>query len=268
MSVTKPPTNLPNGRLPDARPTNESDLEALRARVRELEMLCAEVYVAAVELGLPQPLLNRLWTVAAQGSTPHAYHVDLPPRMPVPPTGPASVESITKRAQPAFARGATADKPPIPDIPLTDRPTSSDVRARAPQKELEPIAERRTVLVVDDDPMMLEVLVRILRRENFELLTAGNGAEALTIAESFDGKIDLLVTDYAMPQMKGRELAERLRARDPEIKVLYQTGFSDLLFEDRAELEEGAAFLEKPFTARGLREAARFSLFGSINPAS
>jgi CheY-like chemotaxis protein len=220
-------------------------------------MLCAEVYVAAVELGLPQPLLNRLWTVAAHGSTPHAYHVDLPPRMPVPPTGPAAVESITKRAQ-----------PPIPDIPLTDRPTSPEVRARAPQKDLEPIAERRTVLVVDDDPMMLEVLVRILHRENFELLTAGSGAEALTIAESFEGKIDLLVTDYAMPQMKGRELAERLRARDPGIKVLYQTGFSDLLFEDRAELEEGAAFLEKPFTARGLREAARFSLFGSINPES
>jgi len=48
--------------------------------------------------------------------------------------------------------------------------------------------------------------------------------------------------------------------------VLYQTGFSDRLFENRSELEEGAAFLEKPFTARGLREAARLVLFGSINP--
>ena len=50
------------------------------------------------------------------------------------------------------------------------------------------------------------------------------------------------------------------------MKVLYQTGFSDMLFENRVELEEGAAFLEKPFTARGLREAARLVLFGSINP--
>jgi CheY-like chemotaxis protein len=81
-----------------------------------------------------------------------------------------------------------------------------------------------------------------------------------------DGMVDLLVTDYQMPGMKGRELAERVRERFPSIKVLYQTGFSDLLFENRAELEEGEAFLEKPFSARGLREAARLVLFGSINP--
>ena len=63
-----------------------------------------------------------------------------------------------------------------------------------------------------------------------------------------------------------RELAEHVRQRFPSVKVLYQTGFSDMLFENRMELEEGAAFLEKPFTARGLREAARLVLFGSINP--
>jgi len=74
------------------------------------------------------------------------------------------------------------------------------------------------------------------------------------------------VTDFAMPGMKGHDLADRFRDRFPEIRVLYQTGFSDMLFEDRMELEDGAAFLEKPFTARGLREAARMVLFGQINP--
>ena len=64
----------------------------------------------------------------------------------------------------------------------------------------------------------------------------------------------------------GKALADHVRQRFPAVKVLYQTGFSDMLFENRAELEEGAAFLEKPFTARGLREAARLMLFGSINP--
>ena len=78
--------------------------------------------------------------------------------------------------------------------------------------------------------------------------------------------MDLLVTDYAMPDMQGRELADRIRERFPSVKVLYQTGFSDMLFENRVELEDGAAFVEKPFTARGLREAARLVLFGSINP--
>jgi CheY-like chemotaxis protein len=238
---------------------NPTDVETLRARISELETLCAEVYVAAVELGLPQPLLNRLWVVAAQGSTPHAFDIDLPPRLPVPePPAPASaaVEPIAKT------------KPlPIPDIPLTDRPKApGDTRTRAPQAELKSLPQRRTVMVVDDDPMMLEVLVRILQRENYELLTAGSGPEALDAASKHEGAVDLLVTDYAMPEMKGRELAEKMRERYKDIKVLYQTGFSDMLFEDRVELEEGSAFLEKPFTARGLREAARFSLYGTINP--
>lgn len=254
---------LPDGRLPEARQMNQSDIESLRGRIRELETLCAEVYVAAVELGLPQPLLNRLWVVAAHGSTPHAFDIELPPRLPVPETAaaapgpaPAVLEPI-KKVEPL----------PIPDIRLTDRPkTAGETRSRAPQSELKPLPERRTVMVVDDDAMMLEVIIRILQRENYELLTAASGTDALKMAAAHTGKIDLLVTDYAMPEMHGRELAEKMRERYSEIKVLYQTGFSDLLFEDRVELEEGAAFLEKPFTARGLREATRFSLFGLINP--
>jgi CheY-like chemotaxis protein len=239
---------------------NPSDVETLRSRIRELETLCAEVYVAAVELGLPQPLLNRLWVVAAHGSTPHAFDLDLPPRLPVPTSAaapaPAVVEPI-KRADPL----------PIPDIRLTDRPkTAGDTRTRAPQTELKVWPERRTVMVVDDDAMMLEVIIRILQRENYELLTAASGPEALAVANQHAGAIDLLVTDFAMPDMHGRALAEKMRERYKDIKVLYQTGFSDMLFENRVELEEAAAFLEKPFTARGLREAARFSLFGAINP--
>lgn len=253
-------TALPNGRLPEARSMNPSDVETLRARIRELETLCAEVYVAAVELGLPQPLLNRLWVVAAHGSTPHAFDLDLPPRLPVPEgaaaPAPAVVEPI-KKVEPL----------PIPDIRLTHQPKApGDTRARAPQAELKALPDRRTVMVVDDDAMMLEVIVRILQRENYELLTAASGPEALTVASQHAGAIDLLVTDYAMPGMQGRELAEKMREQYKDIKVLYQTGFSDMLFEDRVALEDGAAFLEKPFTARGLREAARFSLFGAINP--
>ena len=114
--------------------------------------------------------------------------------------------------------------------------------------------------------MMLDVLSRILQRENFDLLMASGGPEIIQKLSEHTGDVDLLVTDYAMPDMQGRELAEHVRQRFPSVKVLYQTGFSDMLFENRMELEEGAAFLEKPFTARGLREAARLVLFGSINP--
>ncbi|MGE3273588.1 MAG: response regulator [Vicinamibacterales bacterium] len=250
--------------------TVDDNSEALRARIAELETLCGEVYVAAVELGLPQPLLNRLWSVVSHGTTPHAFVVEIPPRQPVAPEAPETPPATATADAPAQAVGTPtpAPLPPLPDVRLTDRPASreTETRTRPPQPDLKPLAGRRTVCVVDDDPMMLEVLVRILRRENYDLITAGHGAEAIEKVSSATEPIDLLVTDFAMPGMKGHELADRLRRRFPGLRVLYQTGFSDMLFEDRLELEEGAAFLEKPFTARGLREAARMLLFGQINP--
>jgi CheY-like chemotaxis protein len=230
--------------------------------VRELEALGTEVLVAGVDLGLPQPLLNRLWGAVGHGELPHAYLVDLPAATAAP--APPAVPESGAQAEPAPPPAPM----PIPDIPLASNPLigADDARPRPPQVVLKPIAAKRTVVVVDDDPMMLDVLSRILQRENFELLMARGGPEVIDRLDDYAGDIDLLVTDYAMPDMKGRELADRVRDRFPGVKVLYQTGFSDMLFENRAELEEGAAFLEKPFTARSLREAARLALFGSLNP--
>lgn len=244
---------------------DNQDPDFLRGRVRELEALCADVLVAAVDLGLPPPLLHRLWAAVGHGERPHAFQVELPPAAVPAVKTPPTVEV----ASPSPASAAAAAPPmPIPDIPLTANPLTSKTGTGQPppQAELRPIAVRRTVAVVDDDPMMLDVLQRILQRENFELLTAGGGPALLANLDAHAGNVDLLVTDFAMPEMQGRELAARLRGRYPAIKVLYQTGFSDLLFEHCAELEEGAAFVEKPFTSRGLREAVRMVLFGTLNP--
>jgi CheY-like chemotaxis protein len=252
---------------------DQQDNDQLRARIRELESLCTDVLVAGVDIGLPQHLLNQLWAAVGHGELPQSYRVDLPPAPPrpveaTPKKEPATVSVMT----PA---DTTAGSPPkrepmeIPDIPLTSNPMTvvkDDSRPKPPQAELKPIAVKKTVCVVDDDPMMLDVLARILQRENFDLLMASGGPEMMQKLAAYNGEVDLLVTDYAMPDMQGRELADQVRQRFPGVKVLYQTGFSDMLFENRVELEEGAAFLEKPFTARGLREAARLVLFGSINP--
>ena len=242
--------------------------EQLLGRIRELESLCTEVLVAGVDLGLPQRLLNQLWGAVGHGELPHAFNVDLPARPK--PNAPAAPAAIAAASVPAPAVARPAVPMPIPDIPLTSNPLTSpeqnDSRPTPPQVELKPLAATKTVAVVDDDPMMLDVLSRILQRENFQLLMASGGPEIIQKLEEHDGVVDLLVTDYAMPDMQGRELADHVRQRFPAVKVLYQTGFSDMLFENRVELEEGAAFLEKPFTARGLREAARLVLFGSINP--
>ena len=252
--------------------TDQQDKEKLRERIRELESLCTEVLVAGVDIGLPQRLLNHLWAAVGHGEMPHAYHVDLPP---LPPRAGESKKDTAKFATrgPADARAEAPSRRrepmEIPDIPLTTNPltvTSNDAHPKPSQTDLKPLHVKKTVVVVDDDPMMLDVLARILQRENFELVMAGGGPEIMEKLSGHDGQVDLLVTDYAMPGMQGRELADRLRERFPAVKVLYQTGFSDMLFENRAELEDGAAFLEKPFTARGLREAARLVLFGSINP--
>ena len=266
--------------------TDQQDKEKLRDRIRELESLCTEVLVAGVDIGLPQHLLNQLWAAVGHGEMPHAYHVDLPPAPPRPvetkkeparvsihtPTADARPAAPAPRREPIHPIAQSPrDRGPmeIPDIPLTTNPlmsASDESRPKPPQAELKPLNVKKTVVVVDDDPMMLDVLARILQRENFELLMAGGGPEIIEKLSGHDGQVDLLVTDYAMPDMQGRELAEKVRERFPAVKVLYQTGFSDMLFENRAELEDGAAFLEKPFTARGLREAARLVLFGSINP--
>lgn len=252
--------------------TEQHDQEKLRARIRELESLCTDVLVAGVDLGLPQHLLNQLWAAVGNGQLPHAFDVELPPAPPRPVDAKTEAVTLTvmppvtevRKAAPHVAVRAPLE---IPDIPLTNTPAAmDDTRPKPPQTELKAIAVKKTVVVVDDDPMMLDVLERILQRENFELLMAGGGPEIMERLSAHDGPVDLLVTDYAMPDMQGRELADKLRQRFPALKVLYQTGFSDMLFENRVELEDGAAFLEKPFTARGLREAARLVLFGSINP--
>ena len=255
---------------------DHQDQEQLRARIRELEALCTDVLVAGVDIGLPQHLLNQLWGAVGHGELPHAFNVDLPAAPPRSITMPPAVaEPATVLMMPSKSgdqpKATVQSRPPfeIADIPLTSNPLTTskdDARPKPSQAELKPLGMKKTVAVVDDDPMMLDVLSRILQRENFDLLMASGGPEMIQKLSEHTGDVDLLVTDYAMPDMQGRELAEHVRQRFPSVKVLYQTGFSDLLFENRMELEEGAAFIEKPFTARGLREAARLALFGSINP--
>jgi CheY-like chemotaxis protein len=142
--------------------------------------------------------------------------------------------------------------------------TGADSAAAAPEP---PPPARRTVMIVDDDPALMEMLVRVLQRESYDLLTASSGPNALHQAALHEGRIDLLITDHAMPEMKGRDLADRMREKYPDIRVLYQTGDSVGLFEHRMELEHGAAFLQKPFSPASLREAARMILSGRCHLA-
>jgi two-component system cell cycle sensor histidine kinase/response regulator CckA len=120
-------------------------------------------------------------------------------------------------------------------------------------------------LVVDDEEPIRTFVDRVLTGAGYKTTLAANGAEALEVAQKV-GPFDLLVTDLMMPQMTGDELARRLRQGEPELKVLYLTGFSDYLFKQKATLWEDEAFLDKPCSIKGLTEAVSLLVFGRVDP--
>jgi CheY-like chemotaxis protein len=121
------------------------------------------------------------------------------------------------------------------------------------------------VLVVDDEPEMCMLVARILADAGYQVTTANNGPAAIALAKQ-DGPPDLLLTDVKMPQMDGDELAACLRRSTPDLKVLYFTGFSQVLFSSRGTLWEGEAFLEKPCSPTGILEGVSMILFDHLVP--
>jgi CheY-like chemotaxis protein len=115
------------------------------------------------------------------------------------------------------------------------------------------------ILVVDDEPSIREFFHCVLIEAGHAVASAADGPEALTVP----GQFDLLLTDLMMPQMAGDELARQMRARDPHVKILYVTAYSDHLFDAKITLWEGEAFLDKPTTSEGLLAAIDGLLNGS-----
>lgn len=119
------------------------------------------------------------------------------------------------------------------------------------------------VLVVDDETSMRRIARTMLEQAGYDVIEASNGEDALRFVDQ-QTPIDLLVADVRMPVMDGDDMARRFRAARPDLKVLYVTGFADQLFENHPTLWQGEAFLDKPFSRRGLLEAASLLLFGSL----
>jgi two-component system, cell cycle sensor histidine kinase and response regulator CckA len=127
-------------------------------------------------------------------------------------------------------------------------------------------ARRPVVLVVDDEEPIRKVARRVLESGGYEVLDASNGLEALQQIDK-GTKIDLLMADLRMPQLGGSEVARRFCAANPDLKVLYVSGYVDELFQDRPLLWDGEAFLDKPFSPKGLVEAAGLLLTGHVATA-
>jgi two-component system cell cycle sensor histidine kinase/response regulator CckA len=120
------------------------------------------------------------------------------------------------------------------------------------------------VLVVDDEPPIREMERRILEKRGYRVIEAPGGAEGVAILK--DGKpIDLLIADLDMPEIPGEEMVRQIRGARPDLKVLYVTAHIDRLLDVRATLWEGEAFLDKPFTSKGLEEAVALLLYGTLS---
>jgi CheY-like chemotaxis protein len=107
---------------------------------------------------------------------------------------------------------------------------------------------RETVLLVEDEPAVRSLAVRVLRQQGYAVLEATNGSEALQLLEAQPNiSIDLVLTDVVMPQMGGKTLVEQLRAKQPSMKILFMSGYPDRSFNQDGSIDLNINFLQKPF---------------------
>jgi CheY-like chemotaxis protein len=134
-------------------------------------------------------------------------------------------------------------------LPLVREPLDSTAI-----RELESpnLAGKETILVAEDEDGVRTVMTDMLRKQGYTVIPVPGGTEALVIGSDLATKLDLLVTDIVMPQMGGRELADRLRGYRPGIKVLFVSGYTEGAIVQAGDLAPGTAFLQKPFSPEDL----------------
>ncbi|MCK9462283.1 MAG: response regulator [Proteobacteria bacterium] len=139
-------------------------------------------------------------------------------------------------------------------LPRCDEPPTVATRGSKP-----PDAQRgsETILIAEDDETVRDLLQRTLDGQGYRVLAARTGPEAIALAKKHDGRIDLLLTDVVMPGMGGRELADRLRAQRPELRVLFTSGYSDRNPARGGAGDTRESFIAKPTTPRELAARIR-----------
>lgn len=115
-----------------------------------------------------------------------------------------------------------------------------------------------SILFVEDDEQVRTVVFQMLSKLGYRVISASSGAEALALAHSYlPGKIDMLITDLVMPGMSGRELSAQIRLSDPQIKILFISGYSESILSNQQSLGGDVALLSKPFSAADLANKIR-----------
>ncbi len=135
------------------------------------------------------------------------------------------------------------------------------VTAEVTVAKAEPLPHQRTArgetaMVVEDELALREVTKRMLTCHGYNVITASNGLEALKIASEHEGEIHLLLTDVVMPQMLGKEVAEKMAAIKPGIEVLFMSGYARPVLASQGRLDPNVTLIEKPFSGADLLEKA------------
>ena len=152
---------------------------------------------------------------------------------------------VESREQPAA--GETSGTTFSLYLPATREPAASV----APASRAEP-DPGQTIALVEDEPAVRELATRVLRGRGYNVIPAENGRQALDVLGRYPNRVDMLVTDVVMPEMGGRDLADRVGMMRPGVKVLFMSGYSTDAVEQQGVLAHGSAFLEKPFSPDSL----------------
>jgi two-component system cell cycle sensor histidine kinase/response regulator CckA len=140
------------------------------------------------------------------------------------------------------------------------------VAASSPSAAVPVVAEEdhfdghETILVVEDNNLLRPIIAEMLEPHGYTILLAADGVEALTVAAQHPGTIDLLLTDVVMPRLNGRELAERLLAKNPETRVLFSSGYPADTVVRAGIAEARVSFIQKPYVAGDLLSKIRSTL--------
>ena len=128
------------------------------------------------------------------------------------------------------------------------------------QEQPADVAPVETILVVEDEELVLDVATRILTQHGYRVLAARSGEEAFAITENHQGTVQLLLTDVVMPGETGKEIAERVSAVRPGIRVLYMSGYPESVIASQGVIEPGITLVSKPFKAADLLARVRSAL--------
>jgi two-component system, cell cycle sensor histidine kinase and response regulator CckA len=147
-------------------------------------------------------------------------------------------------------------------LPRVDERATAYKLSAVPQKALQ---GTETILLAEDEEIVRKLASEVLGMYGYQVLEAANGGAALLMCERHSGPIHLLLTDVIMPKMSGRDVVDRLAHLHPEMKVLYMSGYTDNAIVHQGVLNEGANFIQKPFSPGTLGQKVRQVLDESIS---